>query len=52
MPESVLDAIKMGIWDYEPENQETQMFDATGALPFHLTRLPFAAFPGYVVFSD
>ncbi len=33
MPESVLDAIKMGIWDYEPENQETQMFDATGALP-------------------
>ena len=33
MPESVLDAIKMGIWDYEPEDRETQTYDATGALP-------------------
>ena len=33
MPESVLDAIKMGIWDYEPERVENQEFDCTHALP-------------------
>ena len=33
MPESVLDAIKMGIWDYEPENVERESFDSTHALP-------------------
>ena len=30
---SVLDAIKMGIWDYEPENTETEEYNATAALP-------------------
>ena len=33
MPESVLDAIKLGIWDYEPERVEHEEFDSTRALP-------------------
>jgi hypothetical protein len=32
VPDSVLDAIKQGIWDYEPQLAE-QKFSATGALP-------------------
>ena len=33
MPTSVLDAIKMGIWDYEPEDSKGNPFDSTEALP-------------------
>ena len=33
MPQSVLDAIKMGIWDFEPEQSEISEYDATEALP-------------------
>lgn len=33
MPQSVLDAIKMGIWDFEPETAPSQEFPATQALP-------------------
>lgn len=33
MPDSVLDAIKLGIWDYEPQDVEGGDFDATRALP-------------------
>jgi len=33
VPNSVLDAIKMGIWDFEPEDMETSTYTATGALP-------------------
>ncbi len=33
MPRSVLEAIKMGIWDYEPNNQRESQFPATQALP-------------------
>ncbi|MEX1041030.1 MAG: hypothetical protein WDZ51_10385 [Pirellulaceae bacterium] len=33
MPNSVLDAIKMGIWDFEPQKVESQSFDSTPALP-------------------
>lgn len=33
MPDSVLDAIRLGIWDYEPEDQRDELFDATKALP-------------------
>jgi hypothetical protein len=33
VPQSVLDAIKMGMWDYEPEEQDGSEFDATQALP-------------------
>lgn len=30
---SVLDAIKMGVWDYEPEDTDTEEYDPTKALP-------------------
>jgi hypothetical protein len=30
---SVLDAIKQGIWDFEPESIEEQRFSATRAMP-------------------
>ena len=33
MPESVLDAIKQGQWDFEPETVEGEDFDRTPALP-------------------
>lgn len=33
MPDSVLDAIKLGIWDYEPDELEEARYDATEALP-------------------
>ena len=33
MPQSVLDAIKLGIWDFEPEDHEGDQYDSTGALP-------------------
>lgn len=34
MPDSVLDAIRLGIWDYEPEEEiRKETFDATKALP-------------------
>ena len=33
MPNSILDAIKLGIWDFEPDNGERTEFDATAALP-------------------
>ena len=33
MPRSVLDAIKMGIWDFEPDHRVTSDYAATKALP-------------------
>ena len=33
MPHSVLDAIKMGIWDFEPEDTEKTNYECTEALP-------------------
>ena len=33
MPHSVLDAIKMGIWDFEPEDTEKAKYECTEALP-------------------
>ena len=33
MPRSVLDAIKMGIWDFEPPEVEFSKFDASNAMP-------------------
>lgn len=33
MPNSVLDAIKAGNWDYEPEETEEEDFSSTEALP-------------------
>ncbi len=33
MTNSVLDAIKLGIWDFEPETVEANQFDSTSAMP-------------------
>ncbi|MHB0955564.1 MAG: hypothetical protein ACYC6N_27640 [Pirellulaceae bacterium] len=33
MPHSVLDAIKLGLWDFEPDDQEGKNFSSTQALP-------------------
>ncbi len=33
MPNTVLEAIKMGLWDFEPKDVETEEFDACGAMP-------------------
>ena len=33
MPNSVLDAIKQGIWDFEPENAEENDYSKTTAMP-------------------
>ena len=33
MPNSVLEAIKLGIWDFEPEDVQRTKYDSTGAMP-------------------
>lgn len=33
MPRSVLEAIKLGFWDFEPPEVEEDFFDATDAMP-------------------
>lgn len=33
MPNSVLDAIKDGIWDFEPNDQQEEDYESTVALP-------------------
>ncbi|MEM7784234.1 MAG: hypothetical protein AAF939_04110 [Planctomycetota bacterium] len=33
MPESVLDAIRQGQWDFEPRELNSQEYDSTRALP-------------------
>ena len=33
MPNSVLEAIRMGIWDFEPEDVEDSRYDSTLAMP-------------------
>ena len=33
MPKSVLEAIKMGIWDFEPPDVEYSNFEAANAMP-------------------
>ena len=33
MPRSVLEAIKMGFWDYEPPEVDCAHFDACNAMP-------------------
>jgi len=32
-PRSVLEAIKMGLWDFEPPEVESKQFDSTEAMP-------------------
>lgn len=33
MPKSVLEAVKLGLWDFEPATMESAQFAATGAMP-------------------
>lgn len=33
MPKSVLEAIKQGVWDFEPEQIEESGYESTGAMP-------------------
>lgn len=33
MPKSILEAIKLGLWEYEPPEVESDEFEATGAMP-------------------
>ena len=33
MPRSVLEAVKMGFWDFEPPDVKFEQFDATDAMP-------------------
>lgn len=33
MPHSILEAIKEGIWDFEPDSQVPGAYPATGAMP-------------------
>jgi hypothetical protein len=39
----VLEAIKEGIWDYEPEQAQDEMYDSTEALPGSNTKLTILA---------
>lgn len=43
MPESVLDAIRQGLWDFEPESKERQSHTATKALPGSKKKLDILA---------
>lgn len=33
MPKSILEAIKMGLWDYEPPQVDDNAFEGTDAMP-------------------
>lgn len=43
MPESVLDAIRQGIWDYEPDTELENDFSATNAMPGSAEKLSILA---------
>jgi hypothetical protein len=33
VPSTVLEAIKLGLWDFEPHNVETENFEACASMP-------------------
>lgn len=43
MPRSVLEAIKMGLWDFEPPEVESGEFDCTEAMPGTKAKLDILA---------
>jgi hypothetical protein len=43
VPNSVLDAIKMGIWDFEPDDTVTSDYESTEALPGTIAKLDILA---------
>ncbi len=43
MPVSVLDAIRKGQWDFEPEEKDSEDYNSTGALPGSETKIDILA---------
>ena len=43
MPDSVLDAIKMGIWDFEPKDTDSEEYEETRAMPGTTAKLDILA---------
>lgn len=43
MPQSVLDAIKLGLWDYEPPEVDSMEFTASDAMPGSREKLEILA---------
>lgn len=43
MPNSLLEALKLGIWDYEPEPDKATQYEATEALPGSTEKLDVLA---------
>lgn len=43
MPESVIEAIRQGRWDFEPVSNQTEDFVATSAMPGTLAKLEVLA---------
>ncbi len=43
MPRSVLEAIKMGLWDFEPPDVDCSRFDAADAMPGTKAKLEILA---------
>ena len=43
MPHSVLEAIEMGIWDYEPEMTNDKEYEQTRAMPGTMEKLQIMA---------
>ena len=43
MPNTVLEAIKMGLWDFEPREAQREDFEACGAMPGTPTKLSYLA---------
>lgn len=43
MPDSVLDAIKMGIWDFEPKDTDCEEYEETRAMPGTTAKLDILA---------
>ncbi len=43
MPRSVLEAIRLGLWDFEPADVESDQFDCTDAMPGTMEKLEVLA---------
>jgi hypothetical protein len=43
VPETILEAIKMGLWDFEPKKVESKDFEACPAMPGTRTKLTVLA---------
>ena len=43
MPDTILEAIRLGFWDFEPKEVETEQFEACGAMPGTAAKLTVLA---------